>query len=344
MANGKRKVKFNKASLLLKLTVDRDLRTNEKKEIKTGRIAYFFEVVRNKFNEMIKAGLFFLLFMLPFVALIVFLRPYLVAQALLEFNFTDYMGIGYSVSADSVTQGVIATYGVYKKILLLSYPALIVASIGAAGLFYCSRGFMWDEPVIVYKAFFRGIKKLVKYFLPTFAGLGLIAVGAGYGILYNLEKIQSNTADFLSHFVMAISFIAGFLAIMISIFLMPMFACYKFKYKDYLKNSVLLNILVTPPTIMLGVVSVVPFILLGISGQFQMILILVIFLIGFVFIAMMWTGYAQNIFETMIGGMYSARLEAERKKAEKSKKPEKQEFVNPKKKYKKKATDKGANG
>jgi len=327
----------NKAAILLKLTVDKDLRTNEREEIKTGRIAYFFDVVKLKFNEMVKIEMFFLLFAIPLILLITYFNVLWVSKALSGFQFTNYMGIGYTASVNSPAEGVIATYKVYRLILLLLIPAITLCGVGASGMFYCSRGLMWKEPVVVHKAFFRGIKKLAKNFVPVFFVLGLIACGIGYAVLYNLEQIQMGQADFLSYFLMIISIIFGVLTVMVLIFLLPMFACYKFKFIDYLKNSVLLNTLVTPVSFIMAVISIAPFLLMRSTGSFTIVLYFIIFGIGFIFIAMMWTGFAQNIFETMIMGMYNARQESERKKAEKLiKKPEKAEFVNPKKKGKQK--------
>lgn len=326
----------NKASLLLKLTVDKDLRTVEKQQIQGGRINHFFEVVKLKFYEMVKVELVFLLFALPLLALIIGYYPILKAEAISKFNFTNYMGIGYATGIDSPVMGIVAKYNVMKKIMLFFTPGLLIVGFGAAGMFYCSRGYMWGEPVVVSKAFFRGIKKLWKYFVPVFTAVGVIATAIGYAILDNMIKIQLHTANFLSYFLMIIAIIFGLATVMVCMFLMPMFACYNFKFKDYLKNSVLLNILMFRVSILMAVVTVLPFMLFKPSGQLSMLILFVFLGIGFVFIAMMWTAFAQNSFDIMIGGMYEARQESERKKAEKAlKKPEKVEFVNPKKKGKK---------
>ena len=123
-----------------------------------------------------------------------------------------------------------------------------------------------------------------------------------------------------------------------------MFACYKFKLGEYLKNSALLNLLMLPPTAILAAVTVAPFALLR-NGLAAGVFYLAFAIIGIIFFIMMWTAYAQNVYEVMIEGMYQARIESEKKKkaelkAEKSeksgnqsKKPQqKQQFVNPKKK------------
>ena len=127
---------LQKASMLLNLTVDRDLRTVDKRELKTGRIAYFFEVVRDKFNEMLKVQIFFMLFALPALALVFLYAPVLISNSLAEFTFGNSMGIGYADSFDSTSMGVLAIYDVYRYILLLIMPAMLIAGIGASVLFY----------------------------------------------------------------------------------------------------------------------------------------------------------------------------------------------------------------
>lgn len=325
----------NKARLLLKLTVDKDLRTVERKELKGGKITQFFDVIKIQFNEMLKVEILFLLFAFPAIILIGYYMPILIAKALQGLQFASNMGIGYTEAINSPSEGIIAIYSVYKMIMLYLAPAITLCGIGAAGMFYCARGYMWGEPVVIRKAFFRGIKKLWKYFLPVFAAIGVIVSAAGYSIINNLERVELGTANALSHGLMIISIIALAITLMISIFLLPMFACYKFKFKDYLKNSVILNLLVLPVVIMMAGLTVVPFLLIS-NETIKIVLLTVLIGIGFMFIAMMWTAFAQNIFYTMINGMYEARLESERKKAEKSvKKIDKPvEFNNPKKKGK----------
>lgn len=328
---------LQKASMLLNLTVDRDLRTVDKRELKTGRIAYFFEVVRDKFNEMLKVQIFFMLFALPALALVFLYAPVLISNSLAEFTFGNYMGIGYADSFDSTSMGVLAIYDVYRYILLLIMPAMLIAGIGASGLFYCSRGFMWGEPVVVYKAFFRGIKKLWKFFVPVFAVLGVVVFLVGYGVLYHLERVELGTTDALSYIILISSILGGAIVGMIAVFMLPMFACYKFKFVDYIKNSVILNVLVFPASLIIIVVTFGPFFLISLNEFVKLILYTMIIGIGFAFIAMMWTTFAQGIFDTMINGMYEARQESERKKSEKNKKDKQQlktEFVNPKKKNK----------
>lgn len=323
---------LGKASLLLKLSVDKDLRTVERVEKKGGKISQFFATVKLKLNEMFKVNILFILFALPLIALFTILTPYLLDKALSAFQFTSSMGIGYSTFTDSVTSGIKAIYDVYTLIVLYSIPAVMIASIGAAGMFYCARGYMWDEPVVIHKAFFRGIKKLWKKFLITFTIIALVGAGLALGILNNMKMIELGTADFLSYLIMILSIICAVIMLMISIFLLPMFACYKFNLLQSVKNSIILNMLVLPVSIIMVVITVIPFLLISIE-LIGTVFSMAIILIGFIFIAMMWTAFSQNIFYTMINGMYEARLESERKKIEKPvKKAEKVEFINPKKK------------
>lgn len=334
---------LDKAKILIKLSVDKDLRTVEKQEVEGGKISLFFKTVSLKFSEMVKVQLFFLIFAIPALLILAMLMPMMVNSALSEFVFETNMGIGYSSAVNAPSEGIVAIYQVYRLILSMMIPAIIFAGIGLAGVFYCSRGFMWYEPVVVYKAFFRGIKKLWKKFLPTISIYAILIAGIGMGILYGLQMIELGTADFLSYFVLVLSILFGLIAIMIAILLFPMFACYEFKMSEYLKNSVLLNILVAPPTIILAILTIVPFILFSLSSITNMIFYTMLVVVGITFIAMMWTAYAQNVFDTMIQGMYQARKEAERKKAGKDKSKAKKEFVNPKKKAKSNNKPKEAN-
>jgi hypothetical protein len=336
---------MSKAHMLLKLSVDKDLRTVDKIKIEKGRISYFFTKVKENLSELFKVELLLLVFALPLIAVLGFYILYKKPEALSDFTFANFMGIGYTDAVNTEAEGIAAIYSVFREMLLWMVPAFTIFGFGAAGAFYCSRGYMWSEPVVVRKAFFRGIKKLWKYYVPIFAVIGALVTGLGTAILTGLEDVILGTAGFWSYFMLIGGIVIGVIGIMYLIMLLPMFACYKFKLGEYLKNAVLLNMLMLPPTLILAAVTVAPFVLFR-NGFAANIFYVVFAIIGIVFIIMMWTAYAQNVYEVMIEGMYQARIESEKKKkaeakAEKSeklggqqaKKPQqKQQFVNPKKK------------
>ncbi len=321
---------FNKAKLLLALTVAEDECTVAKPELKTGRVKNFMAVFSDKLQELFKVQLNFLLFLIPLLFVLFWVKSSLMEQYMSDYNFTSYMGIGYAVGTDNPRLGIEATYKVYKLLILYATPAILFAGIGACGLFYTARGYMWKEPVIVHKAFYRGIKKLWKYVMPVFFVLSLLFLGLGQGIVYGLEAKALGNSDIVSILIMGGSAIVGLFVIAYLTYLLPMFACYKFKMKDYLKNSGVLLLLTLPTTLFIAIIATVPFLIMTSSGMFASLMVMLVIFIGGIFVALMFTAYSQTIFTTFIEGMYKTRKESENKKGGTKKKKE-NAYVNPKK-------------
>lgn len=320
----------NKANLLLKLSAKEDLCTVEKVKPERGRISNYFFIVREKFNELFKAQLVFLIFVLPALALLVY-GAYLSNLVIGNLNIASNMGIGYFSISHTINDGIIARYETYQKILLYVLPAIVFAGIGASGLFYVSRGFMWNEPVIIRKAYFRGILKHWWKFLIVFVFIAGIIYGMGTAVLHNMIAMVKGTATPLNHILMYGSCIVGFIMVMVLILLLPMFCCYDFKFFESLKNTLLLIFIDPILVVFMTIVTVGPLLLLQITAISQFVMMIYVGF-GFVFLSTMWTSFAQNEFNTFIGGMFRAKSDSKKKKDKKKKKNT--EFVNPKKKKK----------
>lgn len=290
---------MSRADLILNLTVGKDKRTVEPVET-GGRISYFFKRFNANIKNIFWTNLIYTgIFALPLIFSL-FILPNLVHNYVYSGrHFIGNFGFGFPGVADSYTEAVL--YQQYVNRIFL-FPCIIgsvfIAFVGLSGVFHCSRGYMWGEKVNI-KSFFRGIKKMWKPFMLIGAIFCVVLAGCLYGFEWHHTLLELSEAYWASYLVAAVVGIVGALAIMFVLVLLPSIACYDFKLRDHLKNALFLNIIMFVPSVfMLGIT--VGLCMLSEVSLFSFLIPVLLALLGFFFLAMMWTGYAQYLFDNFI--------------------------------------------
>ena len=149
---------MSKVDLLLKLSVDRDRRTNSG-EVEQHSLKHAVNVISENITKMLLMNVVYaLIFALPFL-FCVFVWPSLIKNAVFanNYNFIGQLGIGYPGIVDTMTAGYEKLYAYYFKIYIPVLSASIVPMVfGLSGLFHCMRGYMWGENVRPLKSFSAG--------------------------------------------------------------------------------------------------------------------------------------------------------------------------------------------
>ena len=301
---------MNKANLWLKLTVDRDRRTNTG-DVEQHSVKHAMSVFSENLRRMLLMNLVYtFIFALPFL-FCVFIWPMLAKNYFFttgNYNFIGQVGIGYPGVVNTMAEGYAVLFKHYFRVYIPVLSASIVPMVfGSAGLFHCMRGYMWGENVRPVKSFFRGIKRLWKPFLLTALVFAGFMCGLLYGAYWHVSLLKAGTATGGSWTLFIFLILLGWLAVAVLYFLLPMFACYRFRIRDAVKNSVIFVLLRWFSALFTAAFSIGLF-LLSLAGSVINYLVAIFFLaLGFVLLIAIWTSAGQKTF----GNYIQARYEAE---------------------------------
>lgn len=289
-----------RSDLILKLNVRKDERTVTPVET-GGHISYFFRTFTGKFKNAMLTNLVYVgIFALPLLFSAFVLPNLMLSKVMTGKSFIGNFGIGFPNVADDIMAAMHELMYWYR---ILIFPCCIfsifVAFVGLSGVFHVSRGLMWDEKVKM-RSFFRGIKALWRPFMAVGAVVAAVAAAMMYGMGWHMELYLTGQANAGSWIVFLLLVLVGFVGVIYLCMLLPTFACYRFKAREALQNAFLLNC-ITPVTSIFVCAFAVGLVLLSLIGGFFAYLMLALLAVcGFMFIAMMFTGYAQYCFDNYI--------------------------------------------
>ena len=289
-----------RSDLILKLNVRKDERTVAPVET-GGHISYLFRTFTAKFRTVLAVNLVYAgIFALPLLFSAFILPNIMLGQVMNGKSFIGNFGIGFPNVADSVDAALSDLMRWYRILIFpCNIGSILLAFVGLSGVFHVSRGLMWDEKVKI-KSFFRGIKALWKPFLVTGVVVAGIAAAMMYGMGWTMELHLTGADTAGSWVVFALLLLVGFATVLYLSMLLPTFACYRFKAKEAMQNALLLNC-IAPITSIIVCAFAVGLVLLSLIGSFMSYLMVALLLVlGFMFIAMMFTGYAQYCFDSFI--------------------------------------------
>ena len=294
---------MSRVDLLLKLTVDRDRRTN-KGEVEQHSVKHALSVFSENLRKMLLMNLVYaFIFALPFI-FCVFVWPMLAKNYFFgsgNYNFMGQVGIGYPGIVNTMAEGYKVLFDHYFHVYIPVLSASIVPMVfGLSGVFHCMRGYMWGENVRPVKSFFRGIKRLWKPFLITAFVFAAFMCGVFYGAFWHISLLKTGAATAGSWVLFIFLILFAWIAVTILYFLLPMFACYRFKMRDALKNSAIFFLILWPTALFASAFSIGLF-MLSAAGTILNYLVGILFLgLGFVFLAGLWTSSAQKAFGNYI--------------------------------------------
>ncbi|MBQ7712970.1 MAG: hypothetical protein IJT69_04045 [Clostridia bacterium] len=294
---------MSRVDLLMKLTVDRDRRTNTG-EVEQHSVKHAFGVFSDNLRRLLAMNLVYaFIFALPFL-FCVFVWPMLAKNYFFgngNYNFIGQVGIGYPGVVNTMSEGYKVLFEHYFHVYIPVLSASIVPMVfGLSGVFHCMRGYMWGENVRPIRSFFRGIKRLWLPFLVTALVFGAFMCGVLYGGYWHISLLKAGAATAGSWVLFIFLILLTWFAVAILFYLLPTFACYRFKMRDALKNSVLLVLVCWFSALFTAAISIGIF-LLGQVGSILNYLIALFFLaLGFAFLAGIWMSSAQKAFGNYI--------------------------------------------
>ena len=316
--NNVTKQKQTKPSKLAILYTKLDLAKDERltrTPIEGGRIGHFFSTFKKNYTDIMLANLLFIVFALPAILAIFYFAPTMIRALNSMLDFNGDMGIGFGGKYDIVS-GMVNIYNTYEYMFLILIPCFSIIGLGMAGLYYCSRNWLWGAPVKISKHFFRGIKKRWAEFLLTFTYLGAVVCMMGCSILEYLKADALGTPN-AGHWVFMIA--SAILLLLSAIYIttsLPMSVSFRFKMGSAIKNSLILSIATFPIILITLIVLALPM-LFVLNSFMRIILYVALAMIGVAFYVLAVSALAQNMFDSTIIPLYEhdqIRREKEEKK------------------------------
>ena len=300
---------MSRVDLLMKLSLEKDQRTNSG-EVNQHSVRHATSVFSDNLRRIFLTNLIYVLvFALPFLFL-AFIAPALVKDWVFargDYNFVGQIGIGYPGVVNTMAEGYKVLFGHYFKIYIPILSASIVLMfVGLSGLFHCLRGYMWGENVRPVKSFFRGVKKLWKPFLITGVSFGAFMCGVLYGAVWHISLLKQGAANGGTWVLFIGVILLTWLAVSVLVYLLPMFACYRYKYADALKNSLIIALVNWLPSLFTAAFTIGVFCLSLANVAFNYIVLILLFLVGFGFLGGIWTSSAQKAFANFIAPQYES--------------------------------------
>lgn len=267
----------------------------------TNRWQLGWDVFKTNTGKLFKLNLLTLLFLLPLIALFVFVymyKSYLVSQ----YPFAQNMGIGYP--AYPAVFGLTATLSLNASVEFFKYAVIVVAvgAVGLAGGFYVMRNMVWTEGVMVGSDFWKGVKK--NYFVVFFSLLFYTVIMAFSVISVNLAQLLIDTASGIKWLLVAAQVITylvmGIVSVM-TLYMITLGVTYKLSFGKLIRNSFILTIALVPTNIVFAALSLAPFLLLLIGVPLIVSLIFVLLIVwGLSIFMLIWTDYSQWVFDKFI--------------------------------------------
>ena len=299
-----------------KLTLARDLSPEGREINYKGRIRQAMGVVSQNMTKLVLLNIFLVIACVPMIVLFGYYMQVQENAILAEMNFSSGIGIGYGI-VDNTPEATAAIYDFRLKLFGASLiPCLLLVGLFASGVYYCCRNMLWGAQVKIWKHFFRGIKMHWYKFLLSFAWLGILATGFTCSLIMILKNTAIYGAANAGWWVLTI--FIGIVALLSAMYMLigqGMYVCYRFKMKDYIKNTSILVMVLVVPTLFVTAVFA-GFIALSFVSLIGMFMLIYMALLGVSVYVVLNIAYSQYVCDNMIGYLYQEDVKAKQKEQE----------------------------
>ena len=255
-----------------------------------------FAAYKANTKTLLKASLYFLIFLAPMIVLLVYGYNALLAHYTYSGgNFMGNLGIGYPGEISDIHSIMLTLYNGYQMFLFYCVPAVFIISLGMAGLFNVAKKVIWNEPIkYVAKPFFDGIKRFWwKYVIFVMVGAGVL-LAMGSSLVYLLGEIEMSRAGAGAYCACIFSFIIGAPILLYCLVPLTIIPSYKLSFVQLIKDSFIMLVNRFVPYLIMAAVSIIPVALLAISPILSYILYIVYVGFGCSLWAMLWTGVGHS--------------------------------------------------
>ncbi len=279
-----------------------------KDDLPTNRWELFWEMLRVRFSALMRLNLMYVVIWLP--AIIVIGR--FLAMGISALNtMTDFQiqldagEMTEAVYTENLTMYLEAIKGLFFQTLLLLIPTIAITGPCTAGISFVTRNWARDEHAFIWSDFIDAVKNNWKQALITSVITGLMPT-----VVYVCNMYYGNLAGGNLFFMIpqVLCILMGIIWCMMLIYIYPMIVTYDLKYKDVLRNALLLAIARLPLSVGIRLATLVPAVLTALLcyllTQYTFIILLVLgayyILLGFGLSRFMVASYTNGVFDKYI--------------------------------------------
>ena len=264
-----------------------------KEDLPQTRTQLFWETLRTRFSGLVRLNLLYMLAWIPVMAVVGYYVMLLYSALGGLADLQAQLEAGTLAAADFAAQQaqyVDGVKAVLMQALLFLVPALAVTGPFTAGVCYVTRNWARDEHAFIWSDFKDAVKENWKQGLATSVITGFVPI-----IMYVCWAFYGDMAKTSSFYVIPqmLTIVLGLIWLMSLMFTYPMMVTYRLRYRDLLRNSLLLTIGRLPATVGLKLLSVMPVVLVALVSYFTPYLQWAV-LIGFPYYILL--GYALSRF------------------------------------------------
>ncbi|MDE6758075.1 MAG: hypothetical protein K2J89_02195 [Clostridia bacterium] len=310
--------------LAANLVLTRDLSPEGRTILYKGRIRQAMQTISVNMTKLVLLNLIMVVACVPLIVMIMYYQNMQEAAILSGMNFSTGIGIGFGVQDDTVS-ALSQIYDVRLKVYGISiFPTCLLFGLFASGLYYCCRNMLWGANVKIFKHFLRGIKSHWYKFVLSFAWLGALATGFACSLIMILKETAVNGQANAGWWVLVV--FIGIIALASAMYMLVgngMYVCYRYKMKEYIKNTSSLVLMMIGPTLTVTLFfsGVMALFFVNLIGLFLLVFMA---LIGFSAFAVFSLAFSQYACDNTIGYMYEEQLKIKRKEQEKQAKAKNQ--------------------
>lgn len=257
------------------------------------RVSLFFLVLKDHFFDVCKVNLLQLVFWLPFLA-----------WTYINFVAIQSLDMIAMLEQENGTQTLISTIGSYLMMWLIGLvPCIAITGPSSAGAAYVMRNWARDQHVFLFSDFKDAIKGNWKQGLGVSLITSIVPVAAYTAFTYYGGIALSNVLMILP---MILVFLTLLLWTLMLPLLYPMMVGYELRFKDLLRNALLMAVGRLPQMIAARLITFIPMAVLLIGGLYfgnvTVILIITMYYIffGFAFSRLVYASFANGVFDQFL--------------------------------------------
>ncbi|MCE5343138.1 MAG: YesL family protein [Eubacteriales bacterium] len=271
------------------------------------RTQLFWETLRTRFSGLMRLNLLYMLSWLPALLVIGFHVLMFYSATVNLADMQAQLDAGTLAAAEFATQQALyvdAIKSIAFQGLLFLIPALAITGPFTAGISLVTRNWARDEHAFLWGDYKDAVKENWKQGLITSVITGFVPVIVYVCWSFYGQMAQSNTLYIIPQ---VLTLLLGIVWLMSLMYTYPLIVTYHLRYRDVLRNSLLLTIGRLPITVGLKLLSIVPVLIAAVvsylTPYFQwalMICILYYVLLGFSLSRFVAASYTNAVFDKYI--------------------------------------------
>jgi uncharacterized membrane protein YesL len=271
------------------------------------RSQLFWETLRTRFSGLVRLNLLYMISWIPVLLvigyhlLLFYSATVSLADMQSQFDAGTLTAVDFAAQQSQYVDGIKA---IALRALLFLIPALAVTGPFTAGICLVTRNWARDEHAFLWSDFMDAVKENWKHGLITSTITGFVPLLVYVCWAFYGQMAETNTLYIVPQ---VLTLLLGLIWLMSLMFIYPMIVTYRLRYRDVLRNSMLLTIGRLPATVGLKLLSLVPVLIAAVvsflTPYFQwalMICIIYYMLLGLALSRFVGASYTNAVFDKYI--------------------------------------------